>query len=83
MVQFSSQMFVRVSDEEKYGGLLFCQLREKGVFILEGLPCYLTTSHTDEDIDFVINAVKEAVAFSVSVVNSFDVGFVCQHQLRK
>lgn len=62
MVQFSSQMFVRVSDEEKYGGLLFCQLREKGVFILEGLPCYLTTSHTDEDIDFVINAVKEAVA---------------------
>ena len=62
MVQFSSQMYVRVSDEEKYGGLLFCQLREKGVFILEGLPCYLTTSHKDEDIDFVINAVKEAVA---------------------
>ena len=62
MVQFSSQMFVRVSDEEKYGGLLFCQLREKGVFILEGMSCYLTTSHKDEGIDFVINAVKEPVA---------------------
>ncbi len=62
MPSFSSQMFVRVSDQEKYGGLLFCQLREKGVFILEGLPCYLTASHSDEDVEYVINAFKDSVA---------------------
>ncbi|MEM9080136.1 MAG: amino acid adenylation domain-containing protein, partial [Verrucomicrobiota bacterium] len=56
-----SRFFIRVNPEWKYGNLLFFHLREKGVFALEGFPSYLTTAHTDADIDYVINAFKESV----------------------
>ncbi|WP_411845596.1 amino acid adenylation domain-containing protein [Roseibacillus persicicus] len=57
-----SRFFVRVGEDCKYGNLLFFHLRKKGVFILEGFPSYITTAHTDEDIDYVIRAFKESVA---------------------
>lgn len=62
MAQFSSQMYLKVADDEKYAGLFFCLMRDKGIFMLEGLPNYLTASHTDEDIDAVIVAAKESAA---------------------
>ncbi|MGJ8724653.1 MAG: amino acid adenylation domain-containing protein [Roseibacillus sp.] len=58
----NSRFFVRVGEDCKYGNLLFFHLRKRGVFILEGFPSYITTTHTDEDIDYVIRAFKEAVA---------------------
>lgn len=58
----NSRFFVRVSEDFKYGNLLFFHLRKRGVFILEGFPSYITTEHTDEDIEYVIRAFKEAVA---------------------
>ena len=51
-----------MGEDCKYGNLLFFHLRKRGVFILEGFPSYITTTHTDEDIDYVIRAFKEAVA---------------------
>ncbi|TNE39984.1 MAG: amino acid adenylation domain-containing protein, partial [Alphaproteobacteria bacterium] len=60
MVNCGSLMYVRVEDPKKYGHLLFAHLREKGVFILEDFPSYLTASHTDEDIDYLIRAFKES-----------------------
>ena len=57
-----SRFFVRVSESFKHGNLLFFHLRQKGVFILEGFPSYITTAHTDEDIDYIIRAFKESVA---------------------
>ena len=42
--------------------LFFYHLIEKGVFVWEGRNCFLSTAHTDEDIQYVISAVKEAVA---------------------
>jgi amino acid adenylation domain-containing protein len=41
--------------------LLFYHLLEKGVYIWEGRNCFLSTAHTDEDIDYVIRAVKDSV----------------------
>ena len=41
--------------------LLFYHLIEKGVYIWEGRSCFLSTAHTDEDIDYVIQAVKDSV----------------------
>jgi len=41
--------------------LLFYHLLEKGVYIWEGRNCFLSTAHTDEDIEYVIRAVKESV----------------------
>ncbi len=62
MPNFGSQMFVRHIDDNKYANLLFFHMREKGVFLLEGFPTYMTTAHTDEDIDYVISAFRESIA---------------------
>ena len=42
--------------------LLFYHLVEKGVYIWEGRTCFLSTAHTDEDIQYVIQSVKKSVA---------------------
>ncbi|GAA5483905.1 non-ribosomal peptide synthetase/type I polyketide synthase [Haloferula sargassicola] len=62
MVNFNSQMYLRVGDGEKHGNLIYYHLRKRGVFAMEGLPFYLTAAHTDADVDFVINAFRETIA---------------------
>ncbi|BCX47077.1 phosphatase:FkbH-like protein [Haloferula helveola] len=61
MVNFNSQMYLRIGDGAKHGNLIYYHLREKGVFAMEGLPFYLTAAHTDADVDFVINAFRETI----------------------
>jgi acyl transferase domain-containing protein/acyl-CoA synthetase (AMP-forming)/AMP-acid ligase II len=41
--------------------LLFYHLMNKGIYIWEGRNCFLSTAHTDEDINYFIQAVKESV----------------------
>ena len=41
--------------------LLFYHLLDKGVYVWEGRTCFLSTAHTQEDIDYIIQAVKESV----------------------
>ncbi len=41
--------------------LLFYHLLLKGVYIWEGRNCFLSTAHTDQDLDFLIQAVKDSV----------------------
>ncbi|MFN6486986.1 MULTISPECIES: non-ribosomal peptide synthetase/type I polyketide synthase [unclassified Nostoc] len=41
--------------------LLFYHLMNKGIYIWEGRNCFLSTAHTDEDINYLIQAVKESV----------------------
>jgi amino acid adenylation domain-containing protein len=41
--------------------LLFYHLLEKGVYTWEGRTCFLSTAHTDKDVDDIIQAVKESV----------------------
>lgn len=62
MPNFGSQMFVRAAEDHKYANLLFFHLRNKGVFLLEGFPTYMTAAHTDADIDYCIAAFRESVA---------------------
>ncbi|MEM1440745.1 MAG: amino acid adenylation domain-containing protein, partial [Verrucomicrobiota bacterium] len=57
-----SLMFARVGEDQPYGNLLFYHLRERGVYLLEGFPSYLTASHSDEDIDHVIDAFRSSAA---------------------
>ncbi|GCE45199.1 glutamate-1-semialdehyde-2,1-aminomutase [Thermosporothrix hazakensis] len=42
--------------------IFFYHLVEKGVYIWEGRNCFLSTVHTDEDIEKIIRAVEETVA---------------------
>ncbi len=57
-----SVMFLRVPPEYRFSGLLFYLMREKGVFLLEGFPMYLTTAHTEEDLDRVVDAFTRSIA---------------------
>jgi glutamate-1-semialdehyde-2,1-aminomutase len=41
--------------------LLFYHLVAKGVYIWEGRICFLSTAHTDEDIEYIIQAVKDSI----------------------
>jgi len=41
--------------------LLFYHLLEKGVYIWEGRNCFLSTAHTDKDIEYVIRAITQSV----------------------
>jgi amino acid adenylation domain-containing protein len=41
--------------------LLFYHLMEKGVFIWEWRNYFLSTAHSDDDVDFIINAVKSSI----------------------
>jgi amino acid adenylation domain-containing protein/non-ribosomal peptide synthase protein (TIGR01720 family) len=41
--------------------LLFYHLLSKGIYIWEGRSCFLSTAHTDEDIERIILAVKESI----------------------
>jgi amino acid adenylation domain-containing protein len=41
--------------------LLYYHLLDKGVYVWEGRNCFLSTAHTDEDIDYLIQAVKDTI----------------------
>ncbi|TAE58174.1 MAG: aminotransferase class III-fold pyridoxal phosphate-dependent enzyme [Nostocales cyanobacterium] len=41
--------------------LLFYHLLLNGVYIWEGRNCFISTAHTDQDIEFLIQAVKNSV----------------------
>jgi natural product biosynthesis luciferase-like monooxygenase protein len=42
--------------------LLFYHLLEKGIYVWEGRNCFLSTAHTDEDINYLIQTIKNIVA---------------------
>ncbi len=58
---FSSFFLPHFDDDIKYGGLLFLHLRDKGVHVWEGRPCFFSTAHTDEDIMFIVRAFKQSI----------------------
>ncbi len=58
---FSSLWKTFFTDTLPYGELLFCHLRDRGVHIWDGFPCFFTTAHSDQEVDFIINAYKSAI----------------------
>ncbi|WP_193657821.1 aminotransferase class III-fold pyridoxal phosphate-dependent enzyme [Bacillus cereus] len=58
MVHFGSLFrFVSLGDLD----LFFYLLISKGIYIWEGRNCFISTSHTEEDIEHIIQAVKESI----------------------
>ena len=58
---FGSLCKIWVDDSERYGSLLWFELRHRGVHAWEGRPAFMTLGHTQEDIRFVIEAFKASV----------------------
>jgi amino acid adenylation domain-containing protein len=61
VAHFSSVMFFRFPAEERLAGLFYYFLRERGIHAIEGFPCFLTTAHSDADIDQIVGAFESAV----------------------
>ena len=59
---FGSVMYYKFPPDERFASLFFAHLRERGVHILEGFPCFMTTAHSEEDLAFVLRAYEESVA---------------------
>jgi amino acid adenylation domain-containing protein len=58
---FGSIFYFAFPAEERFASLFYYYLRAKGIHILEGFPCFLTTAHTDADIERIVAAFKESV----------------------
>lgn len=67
IAQFGSLWRVKFKEEYPYTELFFTLMRYKGIHILEGFSCFLTTAHTPSDIDQIINAFEESLTELKSV----------------
>ena len=59
---FASWFFFNIHNEHPLASLLFYHLRLRGVHIQDGFPCFLTTAHSDADIDVIYDAFAQSIA---------------------
>jgi amino acid adenylation domain-containing protein len=62
LTQFSSIMHLSFPSEQKFAGLLFYLMRERGIHIYENRLFILTTAHSDEDLDRLVRVFRESLA---------------------
>lgn len=55
-----SLLYLRIDDRAPLAPLIGPHLRDRGVFLLEGFPSYMTAAHDAADIDHVIAAMQDA-----------------------
>jgi acyl transferase domain-containing protein/glutamate-1-semialdehyde aminotransferase len=69
---FGSIFYVNLSREHRFANLMFYHLRNRGIYIQEGFPCFLTTAHTEEDVHSIVRAFDESLIElqSVGILNS-------------
>jgi amino acid adenylation domain-containing protein len=60
--RFSSLWKTFYTGDHQQGDLLFYMLRDRGIHIMDGFPCFMTAAHTDADVDRLIEAFKDSVA---------------------
>ncbi len=58
---FTSQMYLRNKEQGELANLLGFHLRYRGVHLVEGFPCYMTDSHSEQDVDHVVRAFTDSV----------------------
>jgi len=58
---FSSWFFFPVPGDPKLARMLHFHLREQGIHIQEGFPCFLTTAHTEADLNEVRAAFRKGL----------------------
>ena len=61
IAQFGSLWRIRFLEEYPYMELFFTLMRYKGIHIQEGFPCFLTTAHTNADIQKIITCFEESL----------------------
>jgi glutamate-1-semialdehyde aminotransferase len=62
ITHFSSWFCFGFPADVPYASLFYAHMRDKGVHVWEGRAGFITTAHTDEDLEFVIRAFRESLA---------------------
>lgn len=62
VTHFGSLWRLKFVPELPYGELLFTLLRERGIHIWDGFPCFLTEAHTEAELAQVATAVLDSAA---------------------
>jgi amino acid adenylation domain-containing protein len=57
---FASWFYFSFPADQPHASLLHYLLREKGVHIQEGFPCFLTMAHSDADLEAVLRAFRDS-----------------------
>jgi len=63
---FGSLWRLKFNDDVLYGELLFTLLRENGIHIWDGFPCFMTDAYKEEDLRQLINTFKNCFDKMVS-----------------
>ena len=63
---FGSLWRLKFNEDVLYGELLFNLLRENGIHIWDGFPCFMTEAYTEEDLTVIINTFKNCLDKMVS-----------------
>ena len=59
---FCSIFYFSFPADMRFGSLFYYHMREKGIHVQEGFPCFLTTAHTEADIARIEKAFQDTVA---------------------
>ena len=59
---FRSLFYFGFPGTERFASLLYYHLREHGIHIQEGFPCFLTTAHSEQDLEQIVSAFRDSIA---------------------
>ena len=62
MTHFSSWLYVNFPSDVPHAGLFYAMMRDRGVHVWEGRCWFLTTAHTDADLELVFQAFRDTIA---------------------
>jgi amino acid adenylation domain-containing protein len=61
VVYYGSLWKIKFQQDVPYGELLFTLMRERGIHIWDGFPCFLTAAHTTAEVDQIVAACLASV----------------------
>ena len=60
ITHFGSNWYFLYDKPMKFFSLLFHFLRDRGLHIWEGRPCFISTAHSNEDLDFIVDCFRSS-----------------------
>jgi amino acid adenylation domain-containing protein len=57
---FGSFFYFAFPSTERFASLFYFYMRDKGIHIREGFPCFLTTAHSDADLEAIVHAFEQS-----------------------
>ena len=61
VAQFGSLWKTKFTEDVPYGELLFTLMRDKGIHIWDGFPCFMTEAHTPDEVDTIARVFMESI----------------------